>query len=193
MKGNREDSANASKGNTAHPQTSSESLTEALSNANVHTTRQVVALPAGTRKSGRQPPDKRAATNLAELADQPVFTLIQTVRAGVPFPMFQEWAATMPFSPADWAAYLHLSDRTLQRYKKGEATFDALQSEKILEILLLFKKGSEVFEDKENFAAWLQASNVALGQVKPKDLLDSSFGINLLREELIRIEHGVLA
>ncbi|MGV3590030.1 MAG: type II toxin-antitoxin system Xre/ParS family antitoxin [Adhaeribacter sp.] len=136
---------------------------------------------------------KLAKTNLAAIADQDVYTLIQSVRAGLPFNLYQELVATMPFTLTDWATYLHLSERTLQRYKKEEATFDAPQSEKILEILLLIKKGTEVFEDKENFAAWLEASNVALGHVKPKDLLDSSFGINLLREELIRIEHGVLA
>ncbi|GEO07061.1 hypothetical protein AAE02nite_47250 [Adhaeribacter aerolatus] len=150
--------------------------------------------PGQVSKSMQGAPAKKLTrTNLAEIADQDVYTLIQTVRAGLPFDLYQELVKAMPFTPADWAAYLHLSDRTLQRYKKEAATFDALQSEKILEILLVFKKGTEVFEDKENFAAWLEATNVALGHVKPKDLLDSSFGINLLRDELIRIEHGVLA
>jgi len=150
--------------------------------------------PGQVSKSKQGAPAKKLSkTDLAAIADQDVYTLIQTVRAGLPFDFYQELVKTMPFSPADWATYLHLSDRTLQRYKKEAATFDALQSEKILEILLLFKKGTEIFENKENFAAWLEASNVALGHVKPKDLLDSSFGINLLREELIRIEHGVLA
>lgn len=147
----------------------------------------------GSKSKQGAPAKKLSRTNLAAIADQDVYTLIQTVRAGLPFVLYQELVETLPFTPADWATYLHLSERTLQRYKKEEAAFDALQSEKILEILLLVKKGTEVFEDKENFAAWLEASNVALGHVKPKDLLDSSLGINLLREELIRIEHGVLA
>ncbi|NEN24917.1 DUF2384 domain-containing protein, partial [Cryomorpha ignava] len=40
---------------------------------------------------------------------------------------------------------------------------------------------------------WLDSNIVALGGIKPKTLLDSSFGISILNQELIRIEHGVLA
>ncbi|MDQ3290017.1 MAG: DUF2384 domain-containing protein [Bacteroidota bacterium] len=125
--------------------------------------------------------------------DRNVFSLIQAVRAGVHFNLFQEFAAKVPFSQTEWSQYLHLSEKTLQRYKKEESTFDPLQSERILEIIQLFEKGEAVFGDKENFNTWLNTSNVALGNVKPKDLLDSSFGINLLQDELIRIEYGVFA
>jgi len=139
------------------------------------------------------PANKLVGTGLVDTTDIDVYALIQTVRDGLSYGIFQEWAASMPFSPAEWSAFLHLSERTLQRYKKEEATFDAPQSEKVLEIRLLFNRGTAVFEDKDNFATWLNASNVALGHVKPKDLLDSSFGINLLQDELTRIEQGVLA
>jgi uncharacterized protein (DUF2384 family) len=50
-----------------------------------------------------------------------------------------------------------------------------------------------VFGDKERFNVWLNATNIALGNVKPKDLLDNTFGISLLKDELGRIEHGILA
>jgi len=59
--------------------------------------------------------------------------------------------------------------------------------------MLLVRKGEEVFGDKSKFDAWLNATNVSLGNVVPKNLLDSSFGINLLKDELIRIEYGVFA
>ena len=98
-----------------------------------------------------------------------------------------------PFSTTEWSNFLHLSERTFQRYKKDRRTFDPLHSEKILEITLVYNKGVEVFGDKANFDAWLSAKNVALGGIKPKELLDSSFGIGLLKDELTRIEHGVLA
>ncbi|QMU28062.1 type II RES/Xre toxin-antitoxin system antitoxin [Adhaeribacter radiodurans] len=128
-----------------------------------------------------------------EKEEQNIFSLIQAVRAGVHFNLFQEFAADVPFSQAEWSQFLHLSEKTLQRYKKEESTFDPLQSERILEIIHLFKKGITVFGDKENFNTWLTTSNVALGNIKPKDLLDSSFGIHLLQDELIRIEFGVFA
>ena len=58
---------------------------------------------------------------------------------------------------------------------------------------MLNKYGIEVFDDQDKFNVWLLTKNVALGGIKPKDLLDSSFGIQLLKDELTRIEHGVLA
>ncbi|GHA59507.1 type II RES/Xre toxin-antitoxin system antitoxin [Pontibacter akesuensis] len=125
--------------------------------------------------------------------DKDVFMLISTVREGIKYALFQSIADVIPFNLTDWSNFLHLSERTFQRYKKEKRTFDPLHSEKILEITLVYNKGIEVFGDKLNFDAWLNAKNVALGGGKPKELLDSTFGIGLLRDELTRIEHGVLA
>ena len=128
-----------------------------------------------------------------QIDDRDVFKLIGTVREGIKYGLFQHIADRSPFSTTEWSNFLHLSERTFQRYKKDRRTFDPLHSEKILEITLVYNKGVEVFGDKANFDAWLSAKNVALGGIKPKELLDSSFGIGLLKDELTRIEHGVLA
>jgi len=81
----------------------------------------------------------------------------------------------------------------MQRHKKEKRTFDSDSSEKIIEITLLYKYGIEVFGNKEKFNSWLETKSVALGGVVPKELLDNTFGINLLKDELTRIEYGVLA
>lgn len=125
--------------------------------------------------------------------DQNILSLISLVRKGIKFPVFVNFMEKSPFDLAEWSGFLHVSERTMQRYKKEERTFDALQSEKILEIALLYKKGIEVFGDKEKFNSWLHTKNLALGKIKPKELFDSSFGISLLKDELTRIEHGILA
>lgn len=119
--------------------------------------------------------------------------LMQWVRGGIDFDMFQTMSSKFPFTSEEWSQFLHLSERTIQRYKKEEKNFDSLQSEKILQISLLYQRGVEIFGDKNNFNSWLSANNIALGNVKPKELLDNAFGIALLEEELTRIEHGVLA
>ncbi|MCC9165624.1 type II RES/Xre toxin-antitoxin system antitoxin [Pontibacter harenae] len=125
--------------------------------------------------------------------DKDVFMLISAVREGVKYTLFQAIADKSPFSTTEWSNFLHLSERTFQRYKKEQRTFDPLHSEKILEITMVYNKGVEVFGDQANFDAWLEAKNVALGGIKPKELLDSTFGIGVLKDELTRIEHGVLA
>jgi len=125
--------------------------------------------------------------------DKDILSLIEAVRHGIKFAIFSSLASKSPFSLNEWSGYLHVSERTMQRYQREKTTFDVLQSGIIVEITLLYKKGIELFSTKEIFNAWLETPNLSLGNIKPKDLLDTSFGINLLRDELTRIEHGVLA
>ncbi|RYE25280.1 MAG: DUF2384 domain-containing protein [Sphingobacteriaceae bacterium] len=119
--------------------------------------------------------------------------LIKAIREGINYSFFEDMLKSVPFSFLEWSRYLNLSERTLQRYKKENKPFQASFAERILEIRLLYKYGIEVFEDNGNFDIWLNTKSIALGGVKPKDLLDTTFGINLVRDELTRIEHGVLA
>ncbi len=126
--------------------------------------------------------------------DKDILKLIDIVRKGLSSDSFySSILVNFSFSLSDWAGFLHLSERTLQRYRITHKTFEPIQSEKILELTMLFSYGISVFGDKANFETWLESINIALGSVKPKDLLDTNYGINLLKDELTRIEHGVLA
>jgi len=119
--------------------------------------------------------------------------LIHRVRGGISFPLFFKIAELIPFTWSEWSSFLHLSERSLQRYKKDRKSFDALQSEKIIEISSVYQRGIEVFGSRPKFDAWLSTPCVALGGPAPKSFLDSTFGIRLIRDELGRIEHGILA
>jgi len=119
--------------------------------------------------------------------------LLKLSRNGIKFNLFLEIVKTSPFSLKEWSKFLHLTERTIQRYKKESKTFEPIQSERIIEIAKLQKKGKEIFGSKENFEQWLTSNIVAIGGIKPVELLDSSFGIDLLMDELGRIEHGILA
>jgi putative toxin-antitoxin system antitoxin component (TIGR02293 family) len=125
--------------------------------------------------------------------DKDIFRLIDAIRVGVNFPVFTSIAKLSSFSLNEWSGFLHLSERTMQRYQKEQKTFNPLSSEKILEILLLTRLGIEVFGSSEKFNSWLETKNIVLGNKKPKEFLDNTFGISLLKDELTRIEHGILA
>ncbi len=125
--------------------------------------------------------------------DSGVFSLMDIVRNGISFKSFDSISKKFPFSMQNWANFLHISGKTLSRYEKEGKTFDAPQSERIMQIELLHNRGKEVFGSDDYFMIWLQSENLVLGKKKPQDLLDSSFGISLLMDELTRIEHGVLA
>jgi putative toxin-antitoxin system antitoxin component (TIGR02293 family) len=125
--------------------------------------------------------------------DKDIFRLIDAIRVGINFPVFTSIAKQSSFTMNEWSGFLHLSERTMQRYQKGKKTFDSSSSEKIMEILLFIRFGTDVFGSSEKFTLWLETKNVALGNKKPKEFLDNTFGIGLLKDELTRIEHGILA
>lgn len=127
------------------------------------------------------------------LDDSNAYSLIQTIKQGIKFSFFEQLAKVSQFTIRDWSSILHLSERSMQRYKKEGGTFGPVSSEKIIEITMLYKFGVEVFGNKENLNTWLNIENISLGGIKPKELLDTSFGIVLIKDELTRIEQGVLA
>ena len=125
--------------------------------------------------------------------DKNALAIIEVVRNGISYQDFTKIAEDTPFSLAEWANYLRLSERTMQRNQKENKPFQPIQSERIVELSMLYQYGVEVFGDKDNFNIWLNAKSNALGGRAPKDLLDTNFGISMVRDELGRIEHGVLA
>lgn len=133
---------------------------------------------------------KKSITYLA-LENQEPALLMEASRTGVEYSFFNQLLNSIPITLNEWADILHLSNRTMQRYHKQKKNFEVLQSERILEISMLYDYGIEVFENKENFEEWMNSKIIALGGVKPKSLLDSSYGIQMVKTILGRIEHGV--
>lgn len=125
--------------------------------------------------------------------DKSILHLMALVRKGIKYSGFTELVKSSPFNLSEWSAYLNLSERTMQRYQKEKTTFGVNHSEKILQLAMLLRYGNQVFGSKSKFSQWLETTNLALANQKPKNLLDTSFGITLVKDELTRIEHGVLA
>lgn len=145
----------------------------------------------------RQPRLQRSANELPVgatfddlLADK--MLLVQIIRAGIPFSLFDLIKVTTPFTESDWANILDLSSKSLHRYKAENGfNFKPAHTEKILEMAELTKVGLGVFGTMDAFKSWLNTPNFALGRMKPMELLLDSFGKNLVLDELIRVEHGI--
>jgi putative toxin-antitoxin system antitoxin component (TIGR02293 family) len=88
---------------------------------------------------------------------------------------------------------LYVTLKTLTNYKQRKTNLDASMSEKVLSIFALYKKGITVFGSVDEFNKWMAVPAFGLGQQRPNDLLDTITGINLISEELTRIEYGDLA
>lgn len=131
--------------------------------------------------------------SIGNVDDNTILYVIREVRKGIAYNSFTYAVKNVPLTLKEWSGILDLSERTLQRYKKDKRAFDTLQSEKIVQVTLLIRYGKDVFGDEKKFNLWLNTENLSIGSVKPKELFDSSFGIDLLKDELTRIENGILA
>ncbi|HLT24070.1 MAG TPA: antitoxin Xre/MbcA/ParS toxin-binding domain-containing protein [Ignavibacteria bacterium] len=121
------------------------------------------------------------------------YSLYNKANKGLKYNEFEDFVRenVIPYNKV--SNLLELSERTLQRYKKEHKTFSALHSQRILELKQLDEKGKEVFGSKEKFRHWLMTQNSFLKNKKPIDLLTNSFGVDILMDELSRIEHGIFA
>jgi len=135
----------------------------------------------------------KAAYSYKSVDDKNVLGLIGTVRQGVPYEEFEKIFHDGPFTLQEWANFLQISERTIQRNQKEKKAFQPAQSERIIEIAMLYQYGVEVFGDRENFNTWLNAKSIALGGRVPRELLDTRWGLGMVKDELGRIEQGVLA
>lgn len=120
--------------------------------------------------------------------------LIQAIKYGIPYSLFAKIKEITPFSEEDWANYLNVSKKTLQRHSNDEDyIFKPIHTEKIFELAEVTQFGNEVFDSLQQFYLWLNTPSFALGNLKPAELLNDSYGKELVMAELNRIEHGIFA
>ncbi|NAS32218.1 DUF2384 domain-containing protein [Flavobacteriaceae bacterium R38] len=72
-----------------------------------------------------------------------------------------------------------------------KSNYDKEVSERLFEIAEVYSKGFEVFGDEKKFTRWLNKPNVALGGEVPFSLLDTSYGVQLVLNEITRIDYGI--
>ncbi len=88
------------------------------------------------------------------------------------------------------ADLLPVTERTLQRYSSHQH-FNPAVSEQVLHIAEVLAKGTEVFQDKRKLGIWLKTPHKVFYGKTPFTMLKSRFGMELVLEELGRIEFGV--
>lgn len=97
------------------------------------------------------------------------------------------------FTQDEFQATFNTTVKTIQNHVTRDLKLDAALSEKLLKSFALFDKGTEVFGSAAGFHQWLNAPAYGLGNQLPFELMDTITGIQLIEEELIRIEFGDLA
>lgn len=104
---------------------------------------------------------------------------------------FKKIADKSPFTQAEWAAILHLSERTLQRYAKNKSTFAAINAERALQIEKVINEGIITFGNIDLFYAWIKRNPYMLEGNLSFNSLTSTDGIQKVLTQLGRIQHGI--
>ncbi|MGI8891874.1 MAG: type II RES/Xre toxin-antitoxin system antitoxin [Bacteroidia bacterium] len=91
------------------------------------------------------------------------------------------------------AELLNISEPTVYRWIRNNKKLERDYSVKLFELSDLFLYGIDVFGSRDKFFKWLELQIIALGGLKPKELLTIPGGISKVKDELGRIEHGVFA
>ncbi len=118
--------------------------------------------------------------------------MMKAARAGIKMSVLSKLAQNFNMTLSDFSKILPVSSRTLQRYDANKVLPKAL-SDHTLQIIKVFEKAVNVFEDKETAVKWIRTPIFALGNVPPLDFFDTFSGVEIVYDELIRIEYGVFA
>lgn len=117
------------------------------------------------------------------------FDLIVASREGVLRTDFVEFAKNIKHSMQSLSSIIPASYSSLTKKK----VFDLETSERIFELAELYARGKDVFGSIDTFNDWLHTVSIPLGGESPFSLLDTSFGIEIVKNEIGRIDHGVFA
>jgi len=91
------------------------------------------------------------------------------------------------------AQLLEISPKTLNTYFIKGKKIPVRITEHILRLTILFEKGIELFDTEENLTQWMHSPSYGLGRMQPFSLINSIAGVELVRDELFRIEFGATA
>ncbi len=113
--------------------------------------------------------------------------LISRIRDGVQKSDWKDLIAHIGHTEKELEEILPASISSMQKKSK----YGKEISERIYELAKLYAQGFDVFDTREQFKKWLKSPSRALGGQCPFDLLDSSFGFEIVSHEITRIQYNV--
>jgi putative toxin-antitoxin system antitoxin component (TIGR02293 family) len=143
------------------------------------------------RKAGKPVKPSRFSPSwvVVNSKDAPGFKmeLIVRIREGV---KKSDWKQLIQYTGSTEKEFEHILPASISSMQK-KTVYGKETSERIYELARLFGLGYEVFDSKEDFKKWLITPSRTLGNKIPFELLDSSFGFEMVENEIVRIQYNV--
>jgi putative toxin-antitoxin system antitoxin component (TIGR02293 family) len=119
--------------------------------------------------------------------------MVMKAAEGLAISVFDEITRVAALNKNQLAAFIDTTPKTIDNYRLRRHKLGRIESEQLLQLMALYKKGQEIFGNSESFNLWLKQPASGLGGIIPFDLLYTQVGISLVMDELLRIEYGALA
>jgi putative toxin-antitoxin system antitoxin component (TIGR02293 family) len=120
---------------------------------------------------------------------QSAFDLVIHARKGIKPKLFYDFADSINMPEKKLALLINISSRTIHNYKEQQKPLDPIQSEHLLKLIALYRKGEDLFGNVEEFNYWLQKP-FWNSKEKPINWLTTPGGVDLVKDELSRLSHG---
>lgn len=116
------------------------------------------------------------------------------IREGIPYASIDVISKRINVPVKEVLHIFGLPQTTYNKKRREKSLLNGRDSEIILLLTELVDFGIEVFNnDEEKFQRWMKKQNISLGGNSPESLLDSTTGIQEVKNCLNRIEYGNLA
>jgi putative toxin-antitoxin system antitoxin component (TIGR02293 family) len=138
------------------------------------------------------------SADVASKAEEPIAPYYRSVKVmpalkDFTYNEFKKIADKVPFTQAEWASILHVSERTLQRYAKNNGAFAPINAERAMQIAQVIKEGIITFGNVNLFYSWIKRNPYMLEGNLSFESLTTNEGIQKVLTQLGRIQHGIFA
>jgi putative toxin-antitoxin system antitoxin component (TIGR02293 family) len=142
----------------------------------------------GTNGLGTKPHDFEIFEKMDALAQR------QTIRDGMESIIVERVARELLHVPLQTLlAGLSLPTSTILRKIANQERLSVAESDRVARVLYVLQQATQVFEDADLAAEWMQRANAELGGLRPLEVLDSQPGYDRVRDILLRATFGIPA
>lgn len=107
--------------------------------------------------------------------------------------VYKRFVTRAGLTPKEQQNLFHIPSATLSRRLGKKADLTKTESDHFLRVAEVYRSAEDVFGSNEKANRWMGQVSSVLGDKRPKDLLDSSAGVDAVKDELVRIAYGVYA
>lgn len=120
-------------------------------------------------------------------------TLLKMIQTGISSDFLFALINASSFSLTDWCLVTNIPYRTMLRYQKEPTIIKSIYTEKVFAFAEVIQLGLEVFGSADKLQLWLYNKKFVFNDQRPIDLLQSSYGKDIVLTSLHHIEHGIFA